>query len=327
MKSAGNIVLKLLGILLLTAAVLKGWQLLTEPVANVDIWTNRTFLILTVEFEIALSVWLLSGTFKKATWLAALSCFSLFSLITFYKGLSGAESCGCFGSVQVNPWITLFFIDLPAVVALALFRPEGKRLFQRPSVVRFTSTAFIMLIVLTISMSVLTSNEPEKVTSEYKVLEPKTWVGRKLPILEHIDIAKSLQEGTWVMLLYHYDCPDCVAALAVYEQMAHDLRGNKDFLQFALIEVPPFCPDAENKNRASAHGFLTNTKEWFVTTPVVALLVDGWVKEVWEVKVPDLDTISNKLANVVNQTKWFVCHTRRLLDYDYNAKKGGEYYD
>ena len=44
MKSTANIVLKLLGLLLLTAAGLKGWQLMTEPVADADIWSNRSFL-------------------------------------------------------------------------------------------------------------------------------------------------------------------------------------------------------------------------------------------------------------------------------------------
>ncbi len=55
MKAVSNTLLKLLGILLLIAAVLKGWQLLTEPVANTDIWSYRPFLILTVEFELALA--------------------------------------------------------------------------------------------------------------------------------------------------------------------------------------------------------------------------------------------------------------------------------
>ncbi|MHC4477380.1 MAG: hypothetical protein ACYTEL_17165 [Planctomycetota bacterium] len=43
--------------------------------------------------------------FKKAAWLAALLCFSLFSFITLSNGLTGAASCGCFGSVHLNPWI------------------------------------------------------------------------------------------------------------------------------------------------------------------------------------------------------------------------------
>ena len=122
MKAVSNTLLKLLGILLLVAAVLKGWQLINEPVANNSIWTYRPFLILQVEFELALAIWLLSGLFKKAAWFAALLCFSVFSAITLYKGITGAESCGCFGSVHVNPWITLFAIDLPAVLALSVFR-------------------------------------------------------------------------------------------------------------------------------------------------------------------------------------------------------------
>ena len=37
MRITNNILLKVLGILLLAAAVMKGWQLLTEPMANKDI--------------------------------------------------------------------------------------------------------------------------------------------------------------------------------------------------------------------------------------------------------------------------------------------------
>jgi hypothetical protein len=115
MKAPPNIVLRFFGALLLTAAVLKGWYLPTEPLPNSGIWSYRPLLILTVELELALAIWLLSGLFKKAAWLAALLCFSAFSAITAYKALKGAASCGSFGSVQVNPWTTLFAIDLPAV--------------------------------------------------------------------------------------------------------------------------------------------------------------------------------------------------------------------
>ncbi len=41
---ASNIVVKISAIVLLIAAVLKGWQLLTEPVANNDIWSYRPLL-------------------------------------------------------------------------------------------------------------------------------------------------------------------------------------------------------------------------------------------------------------------------------------------
>jgi hypothetical protein len=68
-----KILLKLLGILLVVSAVLKGHELLTVPTTNADIWTNRWFLIFQVELELALGIWLLSGLFRRAAWLHLLA--------------------------------------------------------------------------------------------------------------------------------------------------------------------------------------------------------------------------------------------------------------
>lgn len=324
MSKAPDIVTKLLAALLLVAAVLKGWQLLTEPAANNDIWTYRPFLILTVEFELALGIWLLSGLFKKAAWLATIVCFSLFSMITLYKGITGYASCGCFGSVHVNPWITLFAIDLPAVLSLAVFRPRlsfprslscavigghesiktliKEFLTPLPSIPQFAITAAVGLATLGVTTPILAFNEPAKITSSYEVLEPETWVGKELPILEHIDIAESLKRGNWLVLLYHHDCPDCVEAIPKYEQMARDLAGNEDFLRIALIEVPPYDRGSVSENSPCTLGHLAETKEWFVTTPAVALLTDGKVTSAWEEKAPNFDVILQNMAFMANQT-------------------------
>ncbi len=342
MKKASNIVVKILAIVLLAAAVLKGWQLLTEPVANNNIWSYRPFLILTVEFELALAIWLLSGLFKKAAWLVTLLCFSAFSAITLYKGITGAESCGCFGSVHVNPWITLFAIDLPAVIALSIFRPGlslrsilafplallsfpwkresiktiGRNLLgPLPSVPRFVVTVFLAVIVLGISAPILAFNEPPQITSRYEVLEPETWVGQKLPILEHIDIADSLKTGTWLILLYHYDCPDCDTAVPMYEQMARELEGNEDFLQIALIAVPPYGQGPVNESCPCTLGRLAETKEWFVTTPAVALLTDGRVTSAWEEKAPDLDTIIQNYSKKTEKQQKIRCFHQQITYY------------
>ena len=239
MKRASDIVAKLLAALLLIAATLKGRQLLTEPVANSDIWSYRPFLILTVEFELALGLWLLSGLVKKAAWLTTLLCFAAFSAITLYKALTGAASCDCFGSVHVNPWISLLAIDLPVLLALLFFHPQSSLNFHHPSIKRllrefitpipakhhFATCAALGLIILVGVTAILTLNAPAAVTSSYEVLEPETWIGKKLPILDDIDIGKQLEKGNWLILLYHYDCPDCTKAIAKYEQMARDLQG------------------------------------------------------------------------------------------------------
>ena len=276
-------------------------------------------------------------------------CFSAFSAVTLYKALTGADSCGCFGSVHVNPWITLFAIDLPAVITLSIFRPEFslppalsfpltlsflrkqesiKNLIKEflsplPSASRFAMTAFLAIAILGTSAPILALNEPPQITTHYEVLEPKTWVGTELPILEHIDIAESLKKGTWLVLLYHYDCPECAWAIPMYEQMARGLAGNEDFLQIALIAVPPYGRGPVSENCPYTLGHLAGTKEWFVTTPAVALLTDGKVKSAWEEKAPDLDTILQKLAKISEKTKKsrFFSSTNYLTNSPY--KKGG----
>jgi len=133
MKSASNIVLKILGVLLIVAAVLKGHELLTVPVAGRSIWTSRGFLIVQIELELALGLWIVSGIAKRAVWWVVVGCFILFGGISLYKGLTGADSCGCFGRVPVNPWVTLLAIDFPALVVLLLYRQGRKSPLERIS--------------------------------------------------------------------------------------------------------------------------------------------------------------------------------------------------
>ncbi len=126
-----DIALKVLGLLLLTAAVLKGHELLTVPMANEDLGSWWPFVIFQVEFKLALGIWLLSGLFNALAWLVSLLCLGLFCSITLYKGLTSAASCGCFGSIHGDPWLT---------------RPPGPRsdrgspLYSKTSVPNFSNS-------------------------------------------------------------------------------------------------------------------------------------------------------------------------------------------
>ena len=317
-----SIVLKTVGLILLVAGVLKGYQLVTEPVANNSVWTYRPCLIVQVELELALGVWLLSSLLPKVAWLTALACFAFFSLVTLYKGLTGAESCGCFGSVHVNPWITLWVIDLPAVTGMVLFRPVcsfgcvllsvrtqgfvrgliAELLTPLPSSRRFGITAVLVAAVLGITTPILAFNEPAISTSTYEVLEPETWVGHRLAVLDQIDVAAKLEQGTWLLLFYHDDCPDCRRAIPEYEQMARDLAGNEDVLRVALVEVPPFGRPLIPPNSPCTVARLAETKEWFVATPAVVLLTDANVKAAWEQTAPDLETVVSEIAAKEQET-------------------------
>jgi hypothetical protein len=209
---------------------------------------------------------------------------------------------------------------------------------------RSFATAFIIgLTVLGITTPILAFNEPAKITSRYEVLEPSEWVGKELPILEHIvedpafrrrvedpavrrrnSIREILRTGTWLVLLYHYDCPDCGIAIPKYEQMARDLEGNEDFLRIALIAVPPYGRGPIDENTPCTLGRLPETKEWFVTTPATALMKDGQVKAAWEEKAPDFETILQNCAKNVKKPEksQFFASTKQLTHS--LLMKGGE---
>ena len=109
--------------------------------------------------------------------------------------------------------------------------------------------------------------------------------------MEHIDIAEQIKTGNWLLLFYHHDCPDCQKAIPQYEQMARDLAGNEDFLRIALIEVPPYGQSGTVPSNACTLGRLEDVKEWFVTTPLSAVLIDNQVISIWEAEVAELGTI------------------------------------
>ena len=115
---------------------------------------------------------------------------------------------------------------------------------------------------------VLAFNEPAPVTLRYEVLEPGEWVGKELRILEHIDIGERLKAGNWLVLVYTCDCSGCAEAIPMYERMARDLQGNEDFLQIALIAVPPYGRAPISCASACILGKLNESKEWFVTTRI-----------------------------------------------------------
>ena len=264
--SANDIVLKVLGLLLLTAAGLKGHELLTEPVANADIWSNRYFLIFTVELEIALGIWLLSGVFRRIAWIAATICFSLFCCVTLYKALAGFGSCGCFGKVHVNPWVTLFAIDVPAVIALLFVKPKNicnvianevsiiyriladKDVFTAFKKLARPRLAFVssltILLILTSSI-VLAVNEPATVTTSYEVLDTKTWVGKELPILEHIDIADKIKTGNWLLLFYHHHR---LSQLRLFQRHLQQPPTQPLYHCWFLLSAPAQTTQTQSKN-------------------------------------------------------------------------------
>lgn len=291
-----DVVRVIVGLVLLTAAILKGHQLATEPVVGSSFLDSRWFLIGVVEFELLFGLWLVAGICPKFSWVTALLCFAAFALTSLIKALAGEASCGCFGRVPVNPWYT-FGLDMAAVVALLYWRPNGHGAIAGRSVrslpLQVGGVALAALLVgipwglVMGSHSVATLSDTGEVLgdSEFVVLEPEEWIGKRFPLLAYIDIGSEICCESCILLLYHYDCSHCQEAIERYEALSLELAVQGQRSRVALIEMPPYGPAGDSsitRNTPCMRGRLDAVKEWFVETPLVLHLRGGRVSSVSE---------------------------------------------
>jgi len=297
MKKANIIVMWIAGVVLLFATTMKIHQLLTEPIISKGFWESWEFFLIQIPLELGLGIWLICGLFRKAGWLLALISFAGFIVVTLYKGVIGAESCGCFGRVHVDPWITLFVMDIPIFVLLAIFRPKDLKLLPPPwpKAAHFFAIAIPTFILLPTIEYILITNKPPMVSEKYEVIDVKQWANQEVwPLLQYVDIKDQLQNGEWVVLMYHYDCPDCRSAIPEYEKMYNDLKGNN--INMAFIEIPPYGDENQQLVRPDSEvnrGRVSEAKKWFVQTPVVVVIDNGRVLKVWDGLAPEFDELLN----------------------------------
>ena len=133
MRMMNKIVMTLAGLLLIAAAILKFQEMLSICIPSwrtnpLGFWESYEFFLIQIPLEFAMGVWLVSGLFRKAAWIVGTLAYLGFIGATLTKGITGAESCGCFGKIHVDPWITLFAIDIPFFLLLAICRPKGYKL-------------------------------------------------------------------------------------------------------------------------------------------------------------------------------------------------------
>jgi hypothetical protein len=133
----------------------------------------------------------------------------------------------------------------------------------------------------TLPPSDLTIGGATEVASAQEPIDPKRWVGKKLPLTRYIDIGKSLEKNTWLVLFYRHDCPNCIEILSRYVRMSRDLVGRKSHLRVALVEMHPYGRRPMENGRFFIAGRLSGMNRWCCPTPVAALLADGNVATTW----------------------------------------------
>lgn len=245
--------------------------------------------------EAALTCWLLSGLGRAWSRRVALAAFALFTSLTAYRGIVGADSCGCFGQFAVNPWITLA-LDLLMMGLLFAGKPnadEGKlRRSPEPGHggsgrVRLGLGVLAMLLVVGLTAGQL-ANRPALTdpgltqAGNLMILEPDRWRGKKLPLLPYLEAndgaaLEPLLAGEWRVILYSTDCDHCRTAIPkVLQAMA---SRSADRPRYCFVRVPA-SGDIQDIVPPGKYlrATLTTKYEWFASTPGVLELDNGLVQ-------------------------------------------------
>lgn len=274
------------GAVLLAAAGLKVQQLVTDPVAGVTLF-SWLFVIGQIGFETTLGSLLITGKHVEPVRLIALASFSIFAFVALYRTITGLPSCGCFGKLHVPPLYTAMF-DLLAVLGLALFPPPTSSRNSRRAGLVLAGITLVALSAMAVgrnwirasAFTTLEQSSSFTAAGGIVLLEAEQWIGKRLAILDYIDIADRLRSGRWTLVLYHHDCSACIAAIPGYERMAREEHEKTGQSHVALIEMPPYAAAGENPVPASSLcvlGKLSDQREWFATTPVAIELRDAIV--------------------------------------------------
>ena len=230
--------------------------------------------------ELILGICLAFNAIPVITHTIGLGVFTLFGFYSLYRGLSGAESCGCFGALTVSPWITLL-IDLFACTILIAIWPK-RNVQMKWSWGLVIPVYFVLSIQLwnsdqnlnTAELIIPVERNGISLLQELVILEPEEWIGEEFPITSILQSETDLEvlsSGEWTILFYHHDCPKCSDALTTYQTI------NKEKANMLLIEVPPFDKNVIPINDKYYMAHLPPNWEWFVETPIRLKLQKGKV--------------------------------------------------
>lgn len=231
-----------------------------------------------VQAELALAILLLFGLWPKKVLLAAAGMFAVFGAFSIYRGWAGYESCGCFGSLQVNPWITATLDGI--MLLLAVWAAQKSNTIRQETNLRqlyLAGGAYALAGLLaagemigTAPLSLADGSFSD--AGGLVILEPDAWIGKPFPLGPHLTPEVPIDEGRWTLLLFHHDCPRCQEAVPQYERLAAAEKGRG----VVLIETPPYASDSRPEGK-TMRARLTDAREWFVQTPVEIQLDEGIV--------------------------------------------------
>lgn len=288
-ERAGISVRSVAACLLLIAAGLKYLHLATTPLLPDEPAGQRWLWIAQIELETFWGVWLLVGFWSRVARLSSASLFAIFALVSAYRGVLGYESCGCFGEFPINPWL-MFAVDLLFAAAFLLIRtkPEPRRMRIDSSPLRLAiglvgcSLLAIPIIFFPTGRRLATIAEDGTISGNEHVvlLDPSQWLGKRFPLVKHLELGPSFAHGRWHLLFIRSGCPNCEEALR--QLLARSpLKNSADDANWALVALPPAAENAASLALPPQAKIplirLDGEKTWIAKVPFTVTLAGGIV--------------------------------------------------
>lgn len=235
--------------------------------------------LLLASVEAALGLWLLSGTCMAIAWKAVGGVFAVFIGTAASRLIAGHYRCECFGAVDAHPF-AVAALDLAALTAILAFPPPSEAVSSRK---RLLGVMTAMALIGFSADAAGYTDAFRRSSDRTTVFETISWTGRRLPVIDDIEIGVRLEKGTWLLVFHRSGCPRCeqlLAALSRPRAPRASGSGPARPLRLGIIDVfptkPPMRP-SRGEPPGSVRGQMKHAHSTFANLPTVVLMRQGRV--------------------------------------------------
>jgi hypothetical protein len=270
---------------LVAAGGLKVWSLVKTPAIELMIAESWALTAGVAISEVALASWLLSGLCRKWAATSAVMLFSVFAMVSLFKGIGGQSECGCFGHISVSPWISLL-VSAVSIGCLFLWRSSQNSMLagngRNPKVAQAVILGAGLLACVSLFFIIdrfrpvvfAKSVSNGAASGRVVVVDPVSWPGKPFPMSANIVDGERLKTGTYTLVFFNSECSLCHRLLSSIELIEE--KG-----EIILVEVPPWPKYGFGEFTGRKQLRLDNSCDWFIEIPVVVNVDEGLVETVW----------------------------------------------
>ncbi len=284
------------------AAGLKVRQLLDTPIQGHAWLTSHSLEAIQIQAEIVFGAFLISGIAPRLSRLLTIFVFTIFAGVSGFQAWRGAESCGCFGNVSVDPlWV--FLMDI-GIVQAAFWMPFRRYARSGNKSMSWLATSCFAAITLLGGAGLIASmqhwdalrltgsdlfqqfgGEPSGGERTFYAIDPRQLIDRPFDLANHVKEGQQLRTGSWVVMFKRPDCSHCHQIIERFVAQGMSAFNAGPTFRVCFVDVvtsrePPLRvehPEIFESDTPPVETALTSTFRWVVETPLVVYVVNDVV--------------------------------------------------